>query len=210
MHTVFRKKAADPFGDTAQLRGGYIGKTAARLPWRDHGQTVGLVQLGGKLGGGLVAADAHRAVQSGDLEHLLFRQPGDACRGTVQALAAGDIEKGLVHREHLHVGADRLQPCHDHGGNFGIDAGAGRAFYQLRAEFERLFHTHAGLDAEGSCLIGAGDNGAAQVTVGDGDGAAAQLGKVTLLHAGEKGVHVDQQDGARPVDGTDELLHGGS
>ena len=58
---MFRQKTADAFGNTAQLRHRYVAQALLGLPWWDHGQAIRFVQLGGKLGGGPVTADADRA-----------------------------------------------------------------------------------------------------------------------------------------------------
>ena len=64
-----------------------------------------------------------------------------------------------------------------------------------------LFQAHAGLDAIGAGLVGAGNDAGALVAVGNGQRAPAPFRVVTLFDGGKKGIHIDQYDGAWPYDG---------
>ncbi len=169
-----------------------------RIPGRNDGQAIRLVQLGGKLGGGLVAADADRAEYAGGLEYLAPGQLSDPCRRSQQALAAGDIQECLVNGKHLDIRGDVLQGRHDGGGCGGVAFRVGRALDQVRAQAACLLQPHAGMDAVAARLVGAGDDAGALQAIGDRQRAPAPLGPVTLLDRGEKGVHIHQHNGTGP------------
>ncbi len=71
-HAVVREHGGDARINPAQFDQRDIGQAIAGLPWRDKGQAVGFLQLGGVLRGGFVTANADRARNTGTLEHRLF------------------------------------------------------------------------------------------------------------------------------------------
>ena len=67
----------------------------------------------------------------------------------------------------------------------------------LRAEALRLRHRHRRAHPAGTGLVGGRAHHAAALgPAADDDRAAAQFGSAGLLHRGEEGVHVDEQEGA--------------
>ena len=123
---------------------------------------------------------------------------GDLLRRAEEPAAAGHVEEGLVDRDRLdQVGEapvdgeqlllDRLVGGHVDGQEDALGAAP-----------QGLRHGHRRAHAAGARLIrGGADDAAALGPAADDDRPPPQLGAARLLHRGEEGVHVDQQDGAR-------------
>ncbi len=202
MYAALRQKATDAVGDAAEFGDRQRGQGGAGLGRRDDGQTIGFVSLGGIFGGGLVAAQPHRAEHpAGGLQYGLFDPSGDPFRRSQQTLAMGDVQKGLVHREDLQVRGDVGERRHDVRGDPGVALRVGRHLNEAGTDALRLFEAHAGAHPVGAGLVGAGDDAGALGAVGDADGTALPLRVVDLLNAAEEGVHVHQDDGAGPGGG---------
>jgi hypothetical protein len=100
---------------TATSRKRSAAQTLCGFPRRNYGEAIRFIQLGGKFCRGLVAADTDRTQDFRNLEYFLLYLPGNSWRGTQQALAVCDIQKGLVDREYLDVRRDVLQCVHNGG-----------------------------------------------------------------------------------------------
>lgn len=117
----------------------------------------------------------------------------------MQPLTVRHVDKRLVHAEYLDIRTEPRERTHDAGRDFRVHPGPGRALDQVGAKRARLVNTHAGPDATGARLVGTGNKGGADRAVGNTDGPAAQLGEIPALDRCKKCVHVDVDDGARPI-----------
>ena len=117
-----------------------------------------------------------------------------AAPAPVRALAAGQIEKGLVDRQRLDERRQALHPL----ANLAADA---RVFGHVRLDDDRLrtqrkrpCRRHRRADAEGAGDVAAGGDDAAAPAAADDDRLVGEGRVVALLDRGVEGVAVDMGD----------------
>ncbi len=185
--------------DAAELGQRHRRQPGFGLVRMDQRDAARLVLLRRPFRRSLVAGQAHRAGQAGGPLHCVADEGGNGLGPVaVVGLAGGEVEEGLVHREHLHLGRDLGKRRHDACRDLGIARRPRHHAETVRAALARFLPARAGADAEGACLVGGGNEGAALFAIDHADRLAAQPRVVELLHGGEEGIHVDQRDHAPP------------
>ena len=136
--------------------------------------------------------DANRAVESGALLHAADQPVGGAKGRPVQALAARQVEVGLVNRHHLDHGRELAEDFRDSLRVFPVLFVPAAKEDGVRAELLRLLDGLRGVDPELARLVAGRRHHAAPVRVGpDDDGLALERGVLELFDGDEEGVHVD-------------------
>ena len=117
-------------------------------------------------------------------------------RRAVQALGAGEVEKGLVDRQRLDRRRQRQHQLADLAPDACVFRHIGRDDHGLGAGLQRLEHRHRRMDAVGARdIAGGGDDAAAAAA--DDDRPVGERRIVALFDRRVEGVAVDMRDGER-------------
>ena len=191
----------DPFAQLSSEAGQAAhesgSSTACRLPAVDHGEPVGLLEVGGDLRHQLVRRHAHRGRELRAGADLSLDAARDADRVTLERETRGDVEKGLVQRQAFDHRRVFVKYREDLVRHLAVHRHARPDADGMRTAAQRFADRHGRAHAELAHFVARRRDHAAVAGAADDDRLAAQFGPVALFHGRVERIHVDMQDGAR-------------
>src|SRR3569833_1018815 len=110
--------------------------------YRDDGETVRLVQVGGDLCDELVRGHTDRGGEAGDFFDPALDAAGDGDRIPEQRLARSDVQKRLIQRQALHDRGDFVENAEDLVGRLFVACHSWPNANRVGAKAEGRAHRH--------------------------------------------------------------------